>query len=89
MLGYKSYSVKMIANSLEKDHIHSSTYGSIPQRTTQDAVIEKVLSMDSLRINKISGAIFDCEAKGCYDRIIAALMTITCRRLEVPRTTHY
>ena len=50
-------------------------------------MLEKVLSLDIMRIHKISGAIFDCDAKSCYDRIIAALQSITCRRLGIPRTT--
>jgi len=78
---------RMIKNALEKGEIHDSTYGSVPRRTAQDAVMEKVLSMDTMRTKQITGAIFDCDAKGCYDRIIAALQSISSRRLGVPRTT--
>ena len=78
---------RMVSNALERKELHESAYGSVPMRTAQDAVLEKTLSMDLIRIKKLSGAIFDCDAKGCYDRIIAALQTVTCRRLGVPRTT--
>ena len=78
---------RMVSNALKHNLIHPSTYGSVPLRTAQDAVLEKVLSLDIMRIRKISGAIFDCDAKSCYDRIIAALQSITCRRLGIPRTT--
>ena len=75
---------RMIANALKRDLIHPSTYGSVPNRTAQDAAMEKQMSLDLMRINKSTGAIFDCDAKGCYDRIIAALLPVTCRRLGVP-----
>ena len=78
---------RMVRNALDRGLIHPSTYGSIPNRTAQDAAIEKLWSLDMIRTQRISGAIFDCDAKGCYDRIIAALQTITCRRWGVPRTT--
>ena len=78
---------RMIENALKHDEIHPSAYGSVPQRTAQDAVMEKTLSMDVLRVTKKTGAIFDCDAKGCYDRIVAPLQTVASRRLGVPRTT--
>ena len=78
---------RMVANAMKFNQLHPSTYGSIPHRTAQDAVLEKTISMDIMRIKKTNGAIFDCDAKGCYDRIIAALQSVTCRRLGVPRTT--
>ena len=78
---------RMVQNAIDRDLLHSSTYGSIPNRTAQDAASEKLWSLDLMRIKKVNGAIFDCDAKGCYDRIIAALQSITCRRMGVPATT--
>ena len=78
---------RMVYQALEKGQIHQSAYGSVPHRTAQDAVVEKIGSLDMMRILKISGAIFDCDAKGCYDRIIPALQTIFSRRLGIPIRT--
>ena len=77
----------MVENGLKHNQIHPSAYGSVPKRTAQDAAMEKVLSIDIMRITKRTGAIFDCDAKGCYDRIVAALQSISNRRLGVSRTT--
>ena len=77
----------MIENGMKYNQIHPSAYGSVPQRTAQDAAMEKVMSIDIMRVTKRSGAIFDCDAKGCYDRIVASLQSISSRRLGVPRTT--
>ena len=78
---------RMIQNALDKTLIHESAYGSVPNRSAQDAVLEKTLSLDILRVTKKTGAIFDCDTKGCYDRIVASLQTVTNRRLGVPRKT--
>ena len=78
---------RMVDKALKEGLIHPSAYGSVPQRTAQDAVLEKILSIDMMRVKKLTGAIFDCDAKGCYDRIIPALQTIFSRRLGVPIKT--
>ena len=78
---------KMIINAVQHGEIHPSAYGSVPKRTAQDAAMEKTLSLDMMRFTKRNGAMFDCDAKGCYDRIVAALQTVSSRRLGVTRKT--
>ena len=78
---------RMVYKALEMGMLHDSAYGSVPQRTAQDAVVEKIISLDLMRILKISGALFDCDAKSCYDRIIPALQSIFSRRLGIPSRT--
>ena len=43
---------RMINNALKRGLVHKSAYGSVPKRTAQDAVMEKVLSYDSFRTRK-------------------------------------
>jgi len=76
---------KMVANAIKHGAIHPSAYGSVPKRTAQDAAMEKTMSLDMIRVTKRNAAIFDCDAKGCYDRIVAALQTVANRRLGVKR----
>ena len=78
---------RMVRNGLQWGLVHDSAYGSVPARTAQDAVLEKVLTLDMMRVRKKCGAIFDCDAKGCYDRIVAPLQSICSRRLGVPKPT--
>ncbi len=40
------------------------------------AVMQKILSVDQLRAKRQAGGIFDCNAAGCYDRIIPPLASI-------------
>ena len=78
---------RMVYKALEHGMLHTSAYGYVPQRTAQDAVVEKIISLDLMRIMKISRALFNCDEKGCYDRIIPALQDIFSRRLGIPART--
>ena len=75
---------RMIYNALDKDEIHPSAFGSVPKRNAQDALLEKKLTFDMMVLTRTEGAIFDCDAKGCYDRIAPKLSTIHYQRLGMP-----
>ena len=74
----------MVTNALDRDQIHPSAFGSVPGRSARDTLLEKQLGFDMMRLNKSEGAIFDCDAKGCFDRIISKLATIHNTRLGMP-----
>ena len=48
---------RMISNALKHNQLHPSAYGSVPMRSAQDAIMEKTLSMDILRVTKRTGAL--------------------------------
>lgn len=75
----------MVEDGLKYNLIHNSTYGSVPCRTAQDAVMEKFMSIDMMRVQKMSGAIFNCDAKGFCDRIVVPLQSIASRSLGAPK----
>ena len=75
---------RMVYNALDRDQIHPSAFGSVPGRSAQDALLEKELGFDMMRLTRTEGAIFDCDAKGCFDRIIAKFASIHTTRLGVP-----
>ena len=77
---------RMVYNALEKDQIHPSAFGSVPKRNAQDALLEKTLTFHMMILCRSDGAIFDCDAKGCYDRIVPKLCTIHFKRLGMPGT---
>ena len=74
----------MIFNALKHNEIHESAFGSVPKRNAQDALLEKTLTFHMLILTRSDGAVFDCDAKGCYDRIIPKLVTIHSQRLGMP-----
>lgn len=56
--------------------LHPASFGSTPGKMASSAVLQKVLSIDQLKIERRAGGIFDCDATGCYDRILPPLATI-------------
>ena len=71
----------MMFHAVDRGLLHPSSFGSTPGRTCQEASLQKILMMDMLRLRKDVGGIFDCDATGCFDRIMPALQTAHTRRL--------
>ena len=49
------------------------------------AIVQKILTMDQLRIERRAGGLFDCDATGCYDRIIPPLASVHLQALGLHR----
>ena len=67
---------QMIWAAVQNSKLHPASYGSTPGKMAASAVLQKVLSVDQLKIERRAGGIFDCDATGCYDRIIPPLASI-------------
>ena len=76
---------KMIHYINDKNIIHQSAYGSVPGRTAQGALAQKILTIDMLRYNRECGGIFECDATGCFDRILPNLQTLHTRRIGLQK----
>ena len=76
---------KMMFNAVDKDLLHESSFGSTPGKTCQEASFQKILMMDMFRLWKDFGGIFDCDATGCFDRILPAFQTVHTRRLGLAK----
>ena len=61
---------KLIHQAVQQQKLRPESYGSTPGKTAASAVIQKILSINQLRIERRAGGIFDCDASGCYDRIL-------------------
>ena len=75
----------MVRNALKRGCIHPSAYGSVPGRTAHGAVLHKLLAIEQTKNLKHNGALFECDAKGCYDRIIPAFTAVHTRRLGLEK----
>ena len=78
---------KMVYNALKRKLLHPAAFGSVPGKTAPSAVLHKLLQIENLRLNKKSGALFECDATGCYDRILPSLQGIHTRRLGLSKNT--
>ena len=55
---------RMVYNALDNGAIHPSAFGSVPGRNAQDALLEKTMTFDMMRIRRSNGTIYDCDAEG-------------------------
>ena len=65
----------------KQGQLHSASFGSTPGKMAASAALQKILSVDQLKLEKRAGGIFDCDATGCYDRIIPPLATVHLKAL--------
>jgi len=77
---------RMMYRALDSNLLHPSSYSSTPGKTCQEASLHKVLMMDMMRLCKMVGGIFDCDATGCFDRMIPAFIPSHTRRLGLPKS---
>ena len=76
---------KMVYHAKDQKCIHPSNYGSVPGKTAQGAILQKKLSIDIIKQRRESGAVFECDATGCYDRILPSLQTLHTRRIGLAK----
>ena len=77
---------KMIQNAVSKDLLQPESFGSTPGKMAGSAILQKLLSIDQLRVERRAGAIFDCDASGCYDRILPPLAAVHLRSLGLNKS---
>ncbi len=77
---------RMIWEAVNKQRLHPASFGSTPGKMAASAVLQKVLSVDQLRIERRAGGLFDCDATGCYDRIIPPLASIHLQALGLDQS---
>ena len=66
----------MVWEAVKQKKLHVASYGSTPGKMAASALLLKVLSIDQLRVERRAGGLFDCDATGCYDRILPPLASI-------------
>ena len=67
---------QMVKKAVTDSRLHEASYGSTPGCMALSALIQKVLIVDQQRIERRSGGIFDCNAPGCYERILPPLAAV-------------
>ena len=63
-------------NAVQENWLQEESFGSTPGKMATSAILQKVLAIDQLRIERRAGGIFDCDASGCYDRILPPLASV-------------
>ena len=76
----------MIRSAVTNKLLSEESYGSTPGKMAQSASIQKIIATDQLRLERRAGGIFDCDASGCYDRILPPLAAIHLRALGLQKS---
>ncbi len=59
-------------------------YGGRTGRAAIDVVLLKECTLAIMHLQRSNGAITDCDAKACYDRILAIIATLTNAKAGLP-----
>lgn len=77
---------KLMHHAVKNSLLSEESYGSTPGKMAAAAILQKVLAIDQLRVERRAGGIFDCDASGCYDRIIPPLASVHLQALGLQKT---
>jgi hypothetical protein len=75
---------RMVHNAEKQNHLDDSQWGSPPGRSTEEALIHKILSYEISRATRTPLGTLDNDAKACYDRIVMLFALILCQKHGVP-----
>ena len=73
---------KMARKAVESGHLHAASYGSTPGQIASSALLQKILIVDQLQVERRArGFFFYCDAPRYYDWIIPPLASVHLRHL--------
>ncbi len=75
---------KVIHNALNHNIASPWQFGSKPGESVQSVLLLKVLSHDYLRLTRTNAAVFNNDARACYDCIIPSLGLAATERFGIP-----
>ena len=67
---------QMMRYAVTNDLLQAESFGSTPGKMATSALVQNLVATDQLRIERRAGGIFDCDASGCYDRILPPLASV-------------
>jgi len=74
---------RLIRHAFKNNALNPSQF-ALPGQTCNNAVLNKVLFFDLSRQTLSPGVLTDFDAKAAFDRVIAGLSVVTCKRVGLP-----
>ncbi len=76
---------KVLIGHAEGNHLlHDAQWGSRPLRRATDALLQKMLTLEQVRMGRLILGIVYLDAKACYDRIPSNLTMLVYKRFGLP-----
>ena len=78
---------RLLRNAEQYNYLDDSNYGGRNGKTANDAVMKKFLTLQIWQLKRHNGALTDCDAKACYDRVVPNLLYMCYNKAGLPPTT--
>eukprot|EP00978_Attheya_sp_CCMP212_P043529 scaffold286017_cov40-Attheya_sp.AAC.4 len=75
---------RLMNNSERHKYIVDEQYGGSNGRAASDVVLLKEFTLAIMHMQRSNGAITDCDAKACYDRILTIIAALTNYKAGLP-----
>ena len=76
----------MMKHTVDNEILSEESLGSTPGKMAASALVQKLIYMDQLCIERRAGGIFDCDASGCYNRILPLLASVHMQALGLQKS---
>eukprot|EP00957_Ditylum_brightwellii_P169968 12937618-Ditylum_brightwellii.AAC.1 len=63
------WNCRLVPIAEESDYLSDVQFGNCKGRTSLDALLLKIVTMDCLRLYQLNGALLNNDAVACYDRM--------------------
>ena len=78
---------RLLRNAEQSQYLDDSNYGGRNGKTANDAVMKKFLTLQIWQLQRHNGALTDCDAKACYDRVVPMLLYQCYHKAGLPHHT--
>eukprot|EP00957_Ditylum_brightwellii_P146687 11166125-Ditylum_brightwellii.AAC.1 len=77
---------RLVPRVEETNYISRVQFGNRKGKTTLDALLLKIATMDSLQLFRLNGALLNNNVVACYDRMIPAASSLYLQSLGLPES---
>ena len=78
---------RLLRHTEEYQYLKDHNYGGRNGKCANDVVMKKYLTLQIWHLQRHNGALTDCDAKSCYDRIIPILLYLAYSKAGLPHST--
>jgi len=77
---------RLLRQAERQNFLDDNSYGGRNGRCANDAVMKKFMTLQTMHLERRNGAMTDCDAKACYDRIVPIVLYLSYSKAGLPHT---
>eukprot|EP00957_Ditylum_brightwellii_P133433 10173154-Ditylum_brightwellii.AAC.1 len=78
------WNCRLVPIAEESEYLSEVQFGNRKGRTSLDALLLKIVTMNCLRLYGLNGALLNNDAVACYDQMVPQLTSLTLQGLGLP-----